>query len=107
MSAGDREASADSPPAATGPLRHRTDYPVVGIGASAGGLAALLRFFERMPDAPGMAFVIVLHLSPKHESTIDRLLQAATKMPVRQVQERVRIERNHVYVIPPTYQLVA
>jgi two-component system CheB/CheR fusion protein len=80
-------------------------FPVVGIGASAGGLQALLKFFENMPSESGMAFVVVLHLSPKHTSSADRILQAVTKMPVKQVTEPVLIERNHVYVIPPAKDL--
>ena len=71
------------------------DFPVVGIGASAGGLKGLLQFFERMPPESGMAFVIILHLSPKHESNLDKLLQAVTAMPVMQVNESIEIERNH------------
>ena len=47
-------------------------FPVVGIGASAGGVSALLRFFGHMPATTGMAFVVILHLSPKHESNVDR-----------------------------------
>ena len=57
-------------------IQSRLMFPVVGIGASAGGLPALRTFFEHMPDNCGMAFVIILHLSPKHESSIDRILQA-------------------------------
>ena len=81
------------------------DFTVVGIGASAGGLKGLLQFFERMPPESGMAFVIILHLSPKHESNLDKLLQAVTAMPVMQVNESVEIERNHVYVISPAKHL--
>jgi chemotaxis response regulator CheB len=55
------------------------DFPVVGIGASAGGIQALLRFFEHMPPDAGMAFVLVLHLSPTHESRADEVLQRVTK----------------------------
>ncbi|SDE87760.1 two-component system, chemotaxis family, CheB/CheR fusion protein [Massilia sp. PDC64] len=80
-------------------------YPVVGIGASAGGLPALLRLFEEMPAHNGMAFVVVLHLSPKHQSNADQLLQRATRMPVLQVTESVKIEPDHVYVIAPSKQL--
>ena len=80
-------------------------FPVVGIGASAGGLPALLRLFEEMPAHNGMAFVVVLHLSPKHQSNADQLLQRATRMPVLQVVETVRIEPDHVYVIAPSMQL--
>jgi len=80
-------------------------FPVVGIGASAGGLNALKTFFEQMPADSGMAFVIVLHLSPNHESVADQILQDCTSMPVRQVNDPCPIERNHVYVISPANQL--
>jgi two-component system, chemotaxis family, CheB/CheR fusion protein len=80
-------------------------FPVVGIGASAGGLPALLTLFGNMPADNGMAFVVILHLSPKHESTADHVLQRATRMPVVQVTEEVKIEPNHVYVIAPSKQL--
>ncbi|MGN8258441.1 CheR family methyltransferase [Pseudomonas sp. SMSB3] len=80
-------------------------FPVVGIGASAGGLAALRTFFEHMPADSGMAFVIILHLSPDHESVADRIIQASTSMPVQQVTDAAPIEANHVYVISPASQL--
>lgn len=80
-------------------------FPVVGIGASAGGLNALKTFFGQMPADSGMAFVIVLHLSPNHESVADQILQDCTSMPVRQVNDACPIERNHVYVISPASQL--
>lgn len=80
-------------------------FPVVGIGASAGGITALKVFFEHMPAHNGMAFVIVLHLSPDHESVADRIIQTATSMPVVQVTDCVPIEPNHVYVISPACQL--
>jgi two-component system, chemotaxis family, CheB/CheR fusion protein len=80
-------------------------FPVVGIGASAGGLAALLRLFEHMPANNGMAFVVILHLSPKHQSSADQVLQRATRMPVVQVTETVKIRPNHIYVIAPSKQL--
>ncbi|HBM09659.1 MAG TPA: chemotaxis protein, partial [Pseudomonas sp.] len=80
-------------------------FPVVGIGASAGGLKALLTFFENMPNDCGMAFAVVMHLSPKHESNADKILQNVTKMPVLQITEPTAIERNRVYVIPPAMDL--
>lgn len=86
-------------------LKSSLKFPVVGIGASAGGMAALRSFFEHMPADCGMAFVIVLHLSPKHESNADRILQSATAMPVTQVTQPTPIEKNHVYVIPPAMDL--
>ena len=87
------------------PPLHPLDFGVVGIGASAGGLQAIKLFFENMPQDNGMAFVIILHLSPDHESIADKIIQESTKMPVRQVTETVPIERNHVYVISPAHRL--
>jgi two-component system CheB/CheR fusion protein len=81
------------------------DFPVVGIGASAGGIQALLRFFDHMPRDVGMAFVIVGHLSPKHETHLDEIIQRGTPMPVMQVREPTRIEKNNVYLISPSHDL--
>src|SRR5690606_20714381 len=76
-------------------------FPIVGIGASAGGLAALKTFFAHAPDDSGQAFVVVVHLSPEHKSHLPELLQPHVAMPVQQVRETVKLEPNHVYVIPP------
>lgn len=81
------------------------DLIVVGIGASAGGIKALKSFFSAMPPDPGMAFVVVLHLSPEHESNLDAILQGETSMPVIQVNELVPVKPNEVYVIPPNKRL--
>ncbi|MGE7989504.1 CheR family methyltransferase [Pseudomonas sp. NPDC089554] len=81
------------------------DFPVVGIGASAGGIEAIRTFFSQMPADSGMAFVVVLHLSPDHQSMLDQIIQSVTRMPVLQVTQPVPIERNHVYVISPANQL--
>ncbi|MFP3604911.1 CheR family methyltransferase [Paraburkholderia sp. SIMBA_053] len=81
------------------------DFPIVGIGASAGGVQALIRFFEHMPRDPGMAFVVVLHLSPSHESQADNVLRRVTRLPVQQVTEATPIEKNHVYLISPATAL--
>ncbi len=81
------------------------DFPVIGVGASAGGLEALLSFFEKVPAHSGMAFVIILHLSPKHESSAAEILQRATAMKVTQVNEAMPVEADHVYVIPPGVDL--
>jgi two-component system CheB/CheR fusion protein len=77
------------------------NFPVVGIGASAGGLMAVRRVLETMPSNSGMAFVVILHLSPKHESAADTVLAQVTRMPVTQVTRPVALNPNHVYVIPP------
>ena len=79
--------------------------PVVGIGASAGGLEAFTRFFEATPPETGMAFVLVQHLDPTHESLTAELLGKHTRMPVRQVAEDISVRANHVYVIPPNKYL--
>jgi two-component system CheB/CheR fusion protein len=96
----------DFPPSSPGVTPSRLPFFVVGLGASAGGIEALQRFFEQMPAENGMAFVVVLHLSPVHESSIAQILQTKTKMPVSQVSETVAIEKNHVYVIPPAKDLL-
>lgn len=83
------------------------DLYVVGIGASAGGLAALRSFFSAMPPDTGMTFVVIVHLSPEHESIMADLLQTNTEMPVTQVTSHVKMEQNHVYVIPPAKRLLA
>ncbi|MDB5888765.1 MAG: signal transduction histidine kinase with CheB and CheR, partial [Rhodocyclales bacterium] len=83
----------------------RLAFPVVGIGASAGGLQALSELLRHMPADSGMAFVVIMHLSPEHESKLDEILQKLTAMPVQQVLEPVHIEPNHIYVISPNRHL--
>jgi two-component system, chemotaxis family, CheB/CheR fusion protein len=83
--------------------KHETT--VVGIGASAGGLAALRQFFRKVADDSGLAYVVVVHLSPEHESHLATLLQPHSKMRVVQVQETMPLEPNCVYVIPPNANL--
>ena len=80
-------------------------FPIVGIGASAGGIKPLQTFFGSMPADSGMAFVVVMHLSPDHVSSLAPILQQRTRMPVVQVAESTRVEVNHVYVIPPNKHL--
>jgi len=81
------------------------NFCVVGVGASAGGLEALRAFFSRMPAEPGFACVVVLHLSPEHESHLVQMLQPYTQMPVCQVVKTTALKPNHVYVIPPNANL--
>ena len=78
---------------------------VVGIGASAGGLAAYRAFFEKMPPESGMAFVVVQHLDPVHKSEIAELLGRCTEMPVVAASNAMAVEADHVYVIPPNKAL--
>jgi two-component system CheB/CheR fusion protein len=79
----------------------RPTFPVVGVGASAGGLEACTALLKALPVNPGMAFVVVQHLDPHHESILHKLLSRATEMPVIQVEDGMALEPNHVYVIPP------
>jgi two-component system CheB/CheR fusion protein len=75
-------------------------FYVVGIGASAGGLEALERFFENMPESSGMAFIVVSHLDPKHVSIMPELIQKSTKMKLYQAEDGMIVKPNHVYVAP-------
>ena len=83
----------------------RRTFPIVGIGASAGGLEAFRSLLQAVPAKTGMAFVLVQHLDPEHESLLTRLLSNATRMPVTEVTEGVAVEPDHVYVIPPNKAL--
>jgi two-component system CheB/CheR fusion protein len=78
---------------------------VVGIGASAGGLEAFTDLLRHLPDDTGMAFVLIQHLDPSHESHLTELLSKASTMPVSEVRGETRVEANHVYVIPPRCNL--
>jgi two-component system CheB/CheR fusion protein len=80
-------------------------FLVVGIGASAGGVTALKNFFAAMPSDSGMAFVVILHLSQDHKSSLSEIIQRETGMPVHQVTAAVTVEPNTVYVIPPAKHL--
>ena len=75
--------------------------PVVGIGASAGGLEALREMLTPARAPTGMAFVVVQHLDPNHESMLAQLLDRHTNLAVRQCEGLERIEPDHVYIIPP------
>ncbi len=79
----------------------KSAFPIVGIGASAGGLEALELFLKNVPSGSAMAFIIVQHLDPTHKGIMVELLQRATLMPIVQVKDRMKVEPNHVYVIPP------
>jgi two-component system, chemotaxis family, CheB/CheR fusion protein len=89
-----------SEPAAVAPnSSHR--FPVVGIGASAGGLEAATSFFKELSPHLGMAYVLVLHLDPARESKLTEILARTTPIPVVQAQDGMRVKPDHVYVIPP------
>jgi len=76
-------------------------FPVVGIGASAGGLEAFEQFFKHVPEHSGMAYVIVQHLDPTHKGMLPELLQRVAKPKVLQAKNRMKVKPDHVYVIPP------
>jgi two-component system, chemotaxis family, CheB/CheR fusion protein len=80
-------------------------FPIVGLGASAGGLEALEQFFKQVPKKCGLGFVVVQHLDPTHKGILAELLQRSTTMPVVQIKDRMKIEPDHVYVIPPNKDL--
>ncbi len=82
-------------------ISSQDSFPVVGIGASAGGLEALTQMLKFLPADTGMAFVLVQHLDPTHESALTALLSRQTAMEVREAKNNLRLEPNHVYVIPP------
>ena len=90
-----------APKAEAVPAKRNHNFPIVGVGASAGGLEAFTELLKAMPATTGMAFVLIQHMDPTHESMLPQLLGKATSMPVRQVQDGLAVEPDHVYVIPP------
>ncbi len=89
----------------TGEKSNGKNFLIVGIGASAGGIQALKDFFENVPVDSGVAYVVILHLSPDHESRLAEVLQTAAGIPVMQVNEKVKVAPNRVYVAPPNQHL--
>ncbi len=81
-------------------------FPIVGIGASAGGLEALEQFFDHTPELSGMSFVVVQHLSPDFKSLMVELLRRRTKIPIVRVEDGVKIEPNNIYLMPPRMEMV-
>ena len=79
----------------------RVGFPVVALGASAGGLDAFKKFFDAMPEKCGMAFVLIQHLDPKHQSLMVDLLTGHTPMTVLLAADGTKVEYDHVYLIPP------
>jgi len=99
-----RDAASALPQSRRGALRQHSrpdDFPVVGVGASAGGLEALYKLFDALPSDTGMAFILVVHLDPTHRSMMVGLLAGHTAMPVVEAAEGMRVERDRVYIIPP------
>jgi len=95
----------DEGPVAASIVTPAAAFPIVGIGASAGGLEAFELFFRACPMDSGMAFVLVSHLDPGHVSLLTEILQRSTAMPVVEALDQVAVEPNHVYVIPPNREM--
>src|SRR5512132_36353 len=83
----------------------KNNFPIVGIGASAGGLEAFTDLLKHLPADTGLGFVLVQHLDPQHESALSQLLGRVTPMPVQEVTNNLRVEPNQVYAIPPNRSL--
>ncbi|MDW7773669.1 MAG: chemotaxis protein CheB [Desulfobulbaceae bacterium] len=88
-----------------GTSRSGKPLPIVGIGASAGGLEAFEAFFAAMPPDSGIAFVLVSHLDPNHVSIMPELIRKRTKMQVLQIKDGMRVQPDTVYVVPPNQDL--
>ncbi|MTW20194.1 chemotaxis protein CheB [Allochromatium palmeri] len=86
---------------------HPAHFPIVGLGASAGGLAAFEAFFAAIPPdlKTGMAFVLVQHLAPDHKSLLTELIKRYTRMRVQEVEDGMRVEPDCIYVIPPNLDM--
>src|SRR3954453_1969195 len=80
-------------------------FLITGIGASAGGIQALKEFFEHVPEDSGIAYVVILHLSPDYDSHLTAVLQATCSIPITKVTERERVMPDNVYVVPPNGSL--
>src|SRR5690349_23950160 len=83
--------------------RARCPFPIVGVGASAGGVEALKAFFTATVADSGIAYIVIQHLSPQHQSLMADILGRCTSMPVVQIEDGMQVEPNHVYVIRPGY----
>ena len=80
-------------------------FPIIGLGASAGGLEALKSLFSNVSEKSGMAYVVVIHMTPKQPSMMPDLLQKITRIPVSTLNDAQTIEPNHIYVVPPGKEL--
>jgi two-component system CheB/CheR fusion protein len=102
LPAGTPVGGSDGAGRTTGAARpSRGVFPIVGVGASAGGLDAFTQLLKHLPSDTGMAFILIQHLDPKHPSFLREALSKATEMTVSQTEDGTPVEANHVYVIPP------
>lgn len=110
--AGDDEDSADSPEGERSTSEdgamadQRPSFPIVGVGASAGGLESLERLFRGMPVETGMAFVVIQHLSPDFKSLMDELLARYTEIPIFRAEDGMPVRPNSIYLIPPRKEMI-
>jgi two-component system CheB/CheR fusion protein len=95
-----KKIGAKKSPAIARPVKNRS-FPIVGIGGSAGAFSAFESFFRHMPNDSGMAFIIVLHLDPRHKGHIAEVIQNYTSMPVIEAADGMKVECDKIYVIPP------
>ena len=92
---------------ASKPEKSENLFPVVGVGASAGGLQAFRQLLKAIPEDSGMAYVLIQHLDPSHESILPELLQKVTAIPVLEIADSIRVKPNHIYVLPGNKMMVA
>src|ERR1043165_6061410 len=81
-------------------------FPIVAIGASAGGLEALIELLKNLPLTTGMSYIYIPHLSPDHESNLADILGRITKMPVQEARDGIKLQSDHLYIIPPNRSMV-
>lgn len=92
-------------PLSDSPQAKANSFLVVGVGASAGGLEAFTQLLGALPAKPGMAFILVQHLDPQHDSMLTSILSKAIKIPIREAQDGMAVQRDCVYVIPPNHNM--
>ncbi|WP_309607455.1 chemotaxis protein CheB, partial [Flavobacterium sp.] len=88
-------------------IKSKNEFPVVGIGASAGGLSAFKKLLHSISKNSGMAYVLVQHLDPNHESILAGLLQKVTEIPVLEITDEIKVLPNHIYILPSNKMLIA
>ena len=91
----------------TGKVLSRNLFPVVGVGASAGGLQAFKELVKSIPRSSGMAYIFVQHMAPQHESLLADILQKLTTIPVVEITDNLQVKPDHIYIIPPNKMLTA
>ncbi len=99
---GSRDPADGVPTSEDAPASLCPPFPVVGVGASAGGMEAFIELLQQIPRDSGTAFVLIQHLNPAHTSYLSEAIARSTNFPVHEIQDGMRVEPDHVYVIPPT-----